>query len=46
VRWRDYGDSRLDLVAGNWRNMLDLLSIRFRAAPAGAPMAERVEVEK
>jgi glycosyltransferase involved in cell wall biosynthesis len=31
VRWRDDGDSRLDLVAGNWRNLLDLL--RIRAGP-------------
>jgi dolichyl-phosphate beta-glucosyltransferase len=29
VRWRDDGDSRLQLVAGNWRNMLDILRIRF-----------------
>jgi dolichyl-phosphate beta-glucosyltransferase len=29
VRWRDDGDSRLQLVAGNWRNVLDLLRIRF-----------------
>jgi dolichyl-phosphate beta-glucosyltransferase len=29
VRWRDDGDSRLDLVAGNWRNMIDLFRIRF-----------------
>jgi dolichyl-phosphate beta-glucosyltransferase len=29
VRWRDDGDTRLKLVAGNWRNMLDLLRIRF-----------------
>ena len=29
VRWHDDGDSRLDLVAGNWRNMLDILRIRF-----------------
>jgi len=36
VRWRDDGDSRLDLVAGNWRNMLDLLQIRFRRYPPGA----------
>jgi glycosyltransferase involved in cell wall biosynthesis len=28
VRWRDDGDSRLDLVAGNWRNLVDLLHIR------------------
>jgi dolichyl-phosphate beta-glucosyltransferase len=34
VRWRDDGDSRLRLVAGNWRNFLDLLRIRFaRVAP-------------
>jgi dolichyl-phosphate beta-glucosyltransferase len=34
VRWRDDGDSRLRLVAGNWRNMLDILQIRFgKAAP-------------
>ncbi len=39
VRWRDDGDSRLDLVAGNWRNLVDLLRIRLsrpvRAAAAG-----------
>lgn len=29
VRWRDDGDSRLRLVAGNWQNMLDILRIRF-----------------
>jgi len=29
VRWRDDGDSRLQLVSGNWRNMLDILRIRF-----------------
>lgn len=29
VRWHDDGDSRLNLVAGNWRNMLDILRIRF-----------------
>lgn len=32
VRWRDDGDSRLRLVAGNWRNMLDLFRIRFGSA--------------
>lgn len=30
VRWRDDGDSRLRLVAGNWQNLVDLLRIRFR----------------
>ncbi len=29
VRWRDDGDSRLDLVAGNLQNFLDMLRIRF-----------------
>jgi len=28
VRWRDDGDSRLDMLAGNWRNLLDVLRIR------------------
>ena len=40
VRWRDDGDSRLDLVAGNWRNMIDILRIRFgpgSRAPTAAP---------
>lgn len=32
VRWRDDGDSRLELVAGNWRNAVDILRIRFAAA--------------
>jgi glycosyltransferase involved in cell wall biosynthesis len=41
VRWRDDADSRLELVRGNWRNVLDLFRIRFRrGAPArGAPVA-------
>jgi dolichyl-phosphate beta-glucosyltransferase len=30
VRWRDDGDSRLQLVSGNVRNLRDLLSIRWR----------------
>jgi dolichyl-phosphate beta-glucosyltransferase len=29
VRWRDDGDSRLQLLSGNIRNFLDVLSIRF-----------------
>jgi dolichyl-phosphate beta-glucosyltransferase len=31
VRWRDDGDSRLNLLAGNIRNALDILKIRFRS---------------
>ncbi len=30
VRWRDDGDSRLELVSGNIRNLRDILSIRWR----------------
>jgi dolichyl-phosphate beta-glucosyltransferase len=30
VRWRDDGDSRLELVAGNLRNVRDIVSIRWR----------------
>jgi dolichyl-phosphate beta-glucosyltransferase len=30
IRWRDDGDSRLELFRGNIRNILDVLSIRFR----------------
>jgi len=43
VRWRDDGDSRLDLVAGNARNLADLLRIRFGryATPVPAAAAER-----
>jgi dolichyl-phosphate beta-glucosyltransferase len=46
VRWRDDGDTRLQMVRGNWRNLIDLLRIRFggrgaRIVPAadgtGAP---------
>jgi dolichyl-phosphate beta-glucosyltransferase len=33
IRWRDDGDSRLALVAGNWQNLKDLFHIRFRAYP-------------
>lgn len=33
VRWRDDGDSRLDLVAGNWRNARDILRIRLTRYP-------------
>lgn len=29
ITWRDDGDTRLNLVAGNWRNLLDLFRIRF-----------------
>jgi dolichyl-phosphate beta-glucosyltransferase len=41
VRWRDDGDSRLQLVAGNIRNVRDILSVRWRhRAVRRAPHAE------
>lgn len=36
VRWHDDNDSRLDVVAGNVRNVADLFRIRF--GPRGAPI--------
>lgn len=43
IVWKDDGDSRLDLVAGNWRNTRDLLGIAWnnRLAPK-APRGSRV----
>ncbi len=46
VRWMDDGDSRLNLIAGNWRNMLDLLSVRFKSTLPVTPLPEHVEVEE
>jgi dolichyl-phosphate beta-glucosyltransferase len=40
VRWRDDGDSRLNLMGGNLRNVLDIFRIRFARAAAPAPSAE------
>ena len=30
IRWADDGDSRLELLSGNWRNMKDLLKISWK----------------
>ena len=30
IRWRDDGDSRLALVSGNLRNVIDIFRIRAR----------------
>jgi dolichyl-phosphate beta-glucosyltransferase len=47
VRWRDDGDSRLDLVAGNWQNMIDILRIRLTTRPALPPAARQaVELKR
>jgi dolichyl-phosphate beta-glucosyltransferase len=48
VRWRDDGDTRLQLVSGNWRNFLDVLRIRFgrrreRGAEPRATLSETAE---
>ncbi len=43
VRWRDDGDSRLDLVRGNVRNLADLLRIRFGRPRAAATADNKVE---
>ncbi len=44
VRWQDDGDSRLNLLSGNWQNMLDIFRIRF-ASMRGA-VAESRELEE
>ena len=43
IRWRDDGDSRLQLVSGNIRNVIDIFKIRLRRAEylrerSGAPI--------
>src|SRR5262249_45885099 len=43
VSWRDDGDSRLNLVSGNWRNLIDLFKICFgHRAPGHHGAAEPV----
>ena len=46
VRWRDDGDSRLRLVSGNWRNMVDILRIRFGKTTAAEACQARQSVVK
>ena len=44
VHWRDDGDSRLDLISGNIRNMRDILRtsrVHRHLSPASAPKAAR-----
>jgi hypothetical protein len=43
IRWRDDGDSRLQLLSGNIRNVRDVISIRFRNY---SPPAVKVSQEK
>ena len=40
VRWRDDGDSRLNLMAGNLKNVQDIFRIRFARGAAPTPSAE------
>ncbi len=42
IRWRDDGDSRLDLISGNLRNVKDVLSIRF-SLPSASELSSRVQ---
>ena len=39
VRWRDDGDSRLSLIAGNLKNLADIFRIRWAGAEPAAPPA-------
>ena len=41
VRWRDDGDSRLNLVTGNIQNVRDLLKIRFHPYKSNSRVQER-----
>jgi dolichyl-phosphate beta-glucosyltransferase len=38
VRWRDDGDSRLQLLGGNLRNMVDIFRIRFMSTADTSPV--------
>ena len=42
VRWQDDGDTRLQLVSGNWKNVKDLFRIRFGGRRGAAGPAARV----
>jgi dolichyl-phosphate beta-glucosyltransferase len=44
VRWRDDGDTRYDPVGGTWRNMKEILRIRFGRYPQAAPTIAIAEV--
>ena len=49
VRWRDDGDSRLQLVAGNWRNLLDVLRVclgHYPDSPAHACAASVLDEKR
>jgi dolichyl-phosphate beta-glucosyltransferase len=39
VKWQDDGDTRLQMVSGNWRNLKDLFRIRFNRWRFKSPIA-------
>ena len=41
IRWRDDGDSRLELIAGNIRNIRDIFRIRASSASVAAAQLEK-----
>jgi dolichyl-phosphate beta-glucosyltransferase len=43
IRWRDDGDSRLQLVSGNIRNALDVFRIRFGSAKTAAQASLKIQ---
>jgi len=46
VRWRDDGDSRLQLLAGNLRNVLDIFRIRFTSDVTTSPVPTPLKASK
>jgi dolichyl-phosphate beta-glucosyltransferase len=44
IRWRDDGDSRLQLIAGNTRNVIDLFRIRREMSRGTQPFAAEARV--
>ena|SRR5579859_1209123 len=46
VRWRDDGDSRLQLLAGNVRNVLDIFRIRFTSDVTTSPVPTPLKASK
>lgn len=45
VRWRDDGDSRLALLSGNIRNVIDIFRIRFGSPPCSQSIVAKEELE-
>jgi dolichyl-phosphate beta-glucosyltransferase len=45
VRWRDDGDSRLQLLSGNMRNVLDIFRIRYMSTATIAPVSIDAELK-